>query len=71
MPGCTIDKECHKCKKKGHFATVCQSGKKPLHTLGVLVKKNATMLVKKRHMQSLHKQKIQSSPGHLFSQQTT
>ena len=29
-----LDKECHKCKKKGHFATVCQSGKKPLHTLG-------------------------------------
>ena len=28
-----IDKECHKCKKKGHFATVCQSGKKPVHTL--------------------------------------
>ena len=22
--------DCHKCKK-GHFATVCQSGKKPLH----------------------------------------
>ena len=28
------DKECHKFKKKGHFATVCQSAKKPLHTLG-------------------------------------
>ena len=28
------DKECHKCKKKGHFAAVCHSAKKPVYTLG-------------------------------------
>ena len=27
------DKEYRKCKEKGHFANVCQSAKKPLHTL--------------------------------------
>ena len=45
-----VDKECHKCKKKGHFATICQSAKKLLHTLGDEQSVSEEELAKKRHM---------------------